>query len=229
MNRAHYYRLPDYVRVPIDLLDCEVIAVVDPRSGAQTDFYRIPTERRWIKDTKPDPRATGIVTRHNPLNQGLVEVRLATVREQFFDCNAALPRELLDDFDNLKLAPARQTPEKRPTSSQMTSEIPDHVTLSQAAAVFKKTKPTLVKHKKTLPPPITKVEPGSGQADLWEWPPLRIWGSKTFGIPLEKIPEIHPHTELLRRKKTGRKRYKAPPRKRPNRYQAHPRMIASLA
>jgi hypothetical protein len=120
-------------------------------------------------------------------------------------------QELLEKVEERLEASATAKPTTS-TDSQTTPEIPDYVTLTQAAGAFKKTKGALVKHKKTLPPPITKVEPGSGHADLWEWSTLRIWGSKTYGIPLEKIPKIHPHTAALRRVKTGRNRYKAAPR-----------------
>jgi hypothetical protein len=69
------------------------------------------------------------------------------------------------------------------------AELPDLVTLDQAAAMVHKSKRTLERHKTTgtLPAPI--VQGGGGKADLYDWKVMRPWLTKTYGIALpEKYP-----------------------------------------
>jgi hypothetical protein len=91
------------------------------------------------------------------------------------------------------------------------SEIPDHVTLNQMAAMVQKSKKTLEKYKDRLPAPIVKVAARSGRADLWLWSDARPKLAELFGTPLKKLPEVHPNTAALRQRKTTEKHRKAPP------------------
>lgn len=64
----------------------------------------------------------------------------------------------------------REIDRKPPETSD---EVPDLVTLDQAAAAVHRKKRTLERRKTegTLPPPT--VEGGGGKPDLWDWPVLR--------------------------------------------------------
>jgi hypothetical protein len=95
MSRAHYYRLPDLMCEPVDLLDCKVFPVFNARTRAQTKFYLKPVGKRWIMDTKPDPQATGLVLLPDPLKQGLLEADAATVLGVFDTARVPPPPELL--------------------------------------------------------------------------------------------------------------------------------------
>jgi hypothetical protein len=89
-------------------------------------------------------------------------------------------------------------------------EVLDYVTLRQAAAMVKKTKRTLEGYKSNgLPLPV--VEGGGGRADYYEWRPMRLWLAETFGWPLDKLPEVHPHTTALLAKASEDRR--KPPRR----------------
>jgi hypothetical protein len=99
MNRAHYYRLPDYVRVPFDKLECKVFSVFDLKTGMETRFYLTPDDAHWIKDRKPDSHTTGIVLHQNSLDQGFVEVRPPSVRAFHVVCQRPLPPELIAACD----------------------------------------------------------------------------------------------------------------------------------
>jgi hypothetical protein len=62
------------------------------------------------------------------------------------------------------------------------------VTLDQAAALVNRTKRTLEKLKKQMPPP--RVKGGGGKAAEWAWSELRPWLEEKFERPL---PEVPPH------------------------------------
>jgi hypothetical protein len=69
------------------------------------------------------------------------------------------------------------------------AELPDLVTLDQAAAAVHMSKRTLERHKTegTLPDPVR--EGGGGKPALYDWKIMRLWLTKTFGINLpEKFP-----------------------------------------
>jgi hypothetical protein len=74
-------------------------------------------------------------------------------------------------------------------AKEPTAELPDLVTLDQAAAAAHTSKRTLERHKTegTLPEPI--VEGGGGKPALYDWKIMRPWLTKTFGVILpEKFP-----------------------------------------
>jgi hypothetical protein len=52
------------------------------------------------------------------------------------------------------------------------------------------------KTKGKLPPPI--VEGGGGRADLYDLRVMRPWLAETFGLSLDRLPEVHPDTIALR-------------------------------
>lgn len=69
------------------------------------------------------------------------------------------------------------------------AELPDLVTLDQAAAAVHKSKRALEYHKSkgTLPAPF--VEGGAGKASLYDWKLIGPWLAREFGIPQpEKFP-----------------------------------------
>jgi hypothetical protein len=69
------------------------------------------------------------------------------------------------------------------------TELPDLVTLDQAAAAVHKSKRTLELHKTKGKLPEPSVEGGGGRADLWDWKTLRPWLEAKFGI---KLPTKYP-------------------------------------
>jgi hypothetical protein len=83
---------------------------------------------------------------------------------------------------------ARRTPGSHDTeeSPKDPVELPDLVTLDQAAAAVHKSKRTLERRKTkgTLPDPI--VEGGGGQSALYDWNLMGPWLTETFGV---KLPE----------------------------------------
>ena len=87
-------------------------------------------------------------------------------------------------------APATSGTATAPASKpEAQAELPDLVTLTQAAAMVHRNKRTLERYKTkgTLPAPA--VEGGGGKPDLYDWSVLRPWLEQTFGI---KLPETHP-------------------------------------
>jgi hypothetical protein len=145
--------LPDYVGVPVDLLECKSFPVYNLKSRAQTLFYLTRDEEHWLMDTRPDPQATGLILRPNPLNQGLVERLPETVRSYYRICNQPEPPELVAACD-------RQG-EERPPTARLTTEVPDLVTLDQAAAAHQpvtENRPPEGEHRHTkthVDPPVT--------------------------------------------------------------------------
>jgi hypothetical protein len=99
---------------------------------------------------------------------------------------------------------------KPPTNSK--SEVPDYVTLFQAAKMVKKTKRTLERYKTkgSLPAPV--VEGGGGRADLYDWAVMRPWLADTFGFDLDRLPLVHPDTAWLRARPSDRRK---PPKRAP--------------
>src|SRR5262249_19886199 len=69
------------------------------------------------------------------------------------------------------------------------ADLPDLVTLDQAAASAHKSKRTLERYKSegTLPQPT--VEGGGGKSALYDWKVMRPWLGQTFGM---KLPERFP-------------------------------------
>lgn len=56
--------------------------------------------------------------------------------------------------------------------------VDDLVTLDEAAAIVHKSKKTLEKHLKQMPPP--HIQGGGGKSSLWKWSDLRPWLEKEF-------------------------------------------------
>jgi hypothetical protein len=72
---------------------------------------------------------------------------------------------------------------------QTPTQLPDFVTLDQAAGMVHKSKRTLERYKTSGELPDPTVEGGAGRADLWEWQTMRAWLTTTFGIELpERFP-----------------------------------------
>jgi hypothetical protein len=65
-------------------------------------------------------------------------------------------------------------------------ELPDLVTLDQAAAAVHRQKRTLERRKTEGKLPAPMVDGGGGKPDLWDWSTLRPWLEKEYGIDLPK-------------------------------------------
>jgi hypothetical protein len=74
--------------------------------------------------------------------------------------------------------------EPPPAAPDVPNELPDLVTLDQAAAAVCRSKRTLehYKTKGTLPDPA--IEGAGGRPSHWRWGDLRPWLEETFGVPL---------------------------------------------
>lgn len=114
----------------------------------------------WKKTIEAFP--SGCRLANDPAADGQLEAALA-----------ALSSERLDGFD----ATSEPAPADR---------FPDYVTLDQIAAAANRGKRTLERRKTngSLPPP--SVEGGGGKPDLWDWPNVRPWLEKEFGV---RLPE----------------------------------------
>jgi hypothetical protein len=97
-------------------------------------------------------------------------------------------------------------PGEKPPDAESKPEVPDYVTLFQAAKMVKKSKRTLegYKTKGSLPAPV--VEGGGGQADLYDWAIMRPWLADTFGFNLDQLPLVHPDTVWLRARPSDRRK-----------------------
>jgi hypothetical protein len=84
-------------------------------------------------------------------------------------------------------SPARPPPG---TEDPPPVELPDLVTLDQAAAAAKCSKRTLERYKTAGKLPAPVVEGGAGKANLYDWPTMREWIEAEFGI--KKLPERYP-------------------------------------
>jgi hypothetical protein len=113
VTRTRYQRLPDRAFEPVDLLDCREFRVCNLRSRTQTSFYLTP-DFHWLKDLKPDPHATGIVLRCNPMKWGLLEVQPVTVLEYFLRTRQIPPPEVVRARE--AAAPAGPVTENPPPS-----------------------------------------------------------------------------------------------------------------
>jgi len=82
-----------------------------------------------------------------------------------------------------------EAPEGENKPPEALAELPDLVTLDQAAAAAHTSKRTLERHKTegTLPDPVR--EGGGGRAALYDWKVMRPWLTENFGIILpERFP-----------------------------------------
>jgi hypothetical protein len=71
------------------------------------------------------------------------------------------------------------------------AELPDLVTLDQAAAAIHKSKRTLERCKTAGTLPLPAVDGGGGKADLYDWKIMRPWLTKEFGVLLpERFPRL---------------------------------------
>jgi hypothetical protein len=87
-----------------------------------------------------------------------------------------------------EIPPGELPPELTPPPT----EVPDLVTLDQAAAVVRKKKRTLERFKTSgeLPAPVGKsTEEG---ADMWDWKVLRPWLENQYRM---RLPERYPHLQ----------------------------------
>ncbi len=84
---------------------------------------------------------------------------------------------------------ATPCPDGESKSPEAPAELPDLVTLDQAAAAAHTSKRTLERHKTqgTLPEPVR--EGGGGKHALYDWKVMRPWLTETFGI---NLPETFP-------------------------------------
>jgi hypothetical protein len=85
--------------------------------------------------------------------------------------------------------PAPPEHERETEPRQARDELPDLVTLDQAAAAVHVDKRTLERYKTagTLPEPVR--EGGGGKTGLYDWKTMRPWLMTTFGV---KLPERFP-------------------------------------
>ena len=153
-------------------------------------------ERQGFAPTRPRPRAR---TLNNEPRRRL-SLSLSTSEAHHPQPRPALRKRASPPRPHTiqpRPSPPRPSPRGR-TSRPWTAEVPDYITLTQAAGMVKKGKRTLERYKTkgTLPPPV--VEGGAGRADLYDWAVMRPWLADTFKWPLDKLPEIHPHTAALR-------------------------------
>ena len=107
--------------------------------------------------------------------------------------NGRDPKALNDPSELVPLVapPGNGTAATNGRTSEAMAELPDLVTLDQAAAAVHRKKRTLERRKTNgkLPPP--SVEGGGGKPDLWDWSTLRPWLTKEFGVVLpERYPAI---------------------------------------
>jgi hypothetical protein len=70
------------------------------------------------------------------------------------------------------------------------ADVPDLVTLNQAASMAHKSKRTLERYKTKGNLPDPAVEGGGGRAALYDWKVIRPWLESEFGI--KKLPEEFP-------------------------------------
>ena len=78
--------------------------------------------------------------------------------------------------------PPQTTHSKAAEAGDVDTEVPCLVTLFQAAAIVHRSKRTLAKYKSKMPAP--SVPGGHGMAAYWDWPVLRPWLEKKFGMIL---------------------------------------------
>jgi hypothetical protein len=122
------------------------------------------------------------------------------------EINARLRALLAEVEAKLEHLTASKTMLHANSAASTAPEIPDYVTLLQAAAMVKKSKKTLElrKTKRTLPPPA--VEGGGGRADLYDWAVMRTWLADEFNFPLDRLPEVHPDTVAARARSSADRR-----------------------
>jgi hypothetical protein len=80
-----------------------------------------------------------------------------------------------------------KSPDRSPPEAP--AELPDLVTLSQAAAIVNKSKRALEHYKTRGEFPAPDIKGGGGKADLWNWKTLHPWLEERFGM---KLPETFP-------------------------------------
>jgi hypothetical protein len=78
---------------------------------------------------------------------------------------------------------------KAPPPPEAPNDLPDYVTLNQAAAPIHRSKRTLERYKTNGKLPEPAVEGGGGKPDLYDWKVMRPWLESEFRMIL---PEVHP-------------------------------------
>jgi hypothetical protein len=168
----------------------------------ETMKHNLPILLRWVGATYPDGQAPGLpsLPKNCPEN-AMVEFSAM--------CRATTNLERIVAATRQRETESTPVPPK-PDGEVVKSEIPDYVTLSQAAAMVKKKKRSLehYKTKGTLPLPV--VEGGGGRPDLYDWAEMRFWMADTYGWSLDQLPEVHPDTAAARARSTEDRR--KPPR-----------------
>ncbi|HKM52083.1 MAG TPA: hypothetical protein VJY33_01665 [Isosphaeraceae bacterium] len=120
--------------------------------------------------------------------------------DSFLENRRGVPVAIEAATNGRAIEPPADRPElaTAPPLENLVPEVPDYVTLSQAAKMVKKSKRTLEgdKSKGSLPAPV--VNGGGGCADLYDWAVMRPWLSERFGWHMDRLPLIHPETAALR-------------------------------
>lgn len=78
---------------------------------------------------------------------------------------------------------------RKQLENESVAELPDRLTLDQAAAMVNRSKWTLERYKSGDKLPTPTVEGGGGRPDLWDWSVIRPWLMKEFNVILpERFP-----------------------------------------
>jgi hypothetical protein len=190
-------------------LDIDFLVAEDPLNR-QENLYRT-NSGRWIEELTYDFTGSCYMSLAFPEDQ-YFEVSLPDAARWFDeqwigDTDAegkpngqpVKPQEIVDFQQSLDLdldasceleSTARTPPPSTPVQGLDTpTDLPDLVTLDQAAAAVNRKKRTLERRKTNgkLPPP--SVEGGGGKPDFWDWSTIRPWLESEFSM---KLPDRYP-------------------------------------
>jgi hypothetical protein len=204
MSKVVYFKPLDGIgEVPLDLHACPRRFVISPDDTDEDEdedekkdvliFYQTP-DCRWV-------RHQVLFFQNDSPDETFCEVNPKYVAECFVVAGRKMPPELEPHWEAVKASQQEgvkasqqvnwgiKVPDPFEPMQEAQVEMPDLVTLDQAAAAAHKSKRSLERHKTkgTLPEPV--VEGGGGKHALYDWNVMRPWLTKTYSVILpEKFP-----------------------------------------
>jgi len=165
---------------------------VGPPAALLEDLGRADPTQPTRDRNRPALPASGLLGQISPRNEptGPAAPGTEADREPEQEAPAGVPEEP----PSRPAAPGAVTPPGRQPANEAPSELPDLVTLDQAAALVNRSVRTLERYKKRgLPKPL--VRGGGGRPHEYSLPEMRSWLETTFDrpIPVTAIPKFrHP-------------------------------------
>lgn len=179
----------------VDLDQCieyPVASLPPPKLYPIPDWSKVPIFHRT-------PDGQWIALFHRDLPQaGYMEVSRFDVYSEMCEAGVwPIPDGLLPDAPQDAQSDPREAATNPPPSRESTQtppvDLPDLVTLDQAAARVHRSKRTLERYKTAGGLPDPAIEGGGGRPDLWDWFVIRPWLMKTFNMNLpERISTRRP-------------------------------------